>query len=161
MISGGIEHNSEYASRLVTVADSVGEEMACVLYDPQTSGGLLMSVPEERTGALVSRLLDRGVGCASIIGRIVSESEGHILVRRRAEGKAVRIACEKEEQTMAEVSSEGRASDAHAECCASGPDVSTIVGTTSAEDRFSDFMREASSPGAIPLRTKELMAVAL
>jgi selenide,water dikinase len=50
-----------------------------VLADAQTSGGLLMSVPETRVESLMNALRARGVTSAAIIGRIVEGSA--ILVR--------------------------------------------------------------------------------
>jgi selenide,water dikinase len=51
-----------------------------VLCDPQTSGGLLMSVPEESAGTMRVALESRGV-LASLIGRVVAGEPGAIAVR--------------------------------------------------------------------------------
>jgi len=40
-----------------------------VALDPQTSGGLLIALPEDRAAALVSDLEAHGVGAARVIGR--------------------------------------------------------------------------------------------
>ena len=42
-----------------------------VLCDAQTSGGLLISVPEERAAALTRSLEKNGAACAAVIGRVV------------------------------------------------------------------------------------------
>jgi selenide,water dikinase len=83
MISGAIERNREYASQYVTVADGVTEEMECAMYDPQTSGGLLIAAPEEKVAVLMKRLKDRRVKHAAIIGKVISNSKGKILLKKK------------------------------------------------------------------------------
>jgi len=51
-----------------------------VLCDPQTSGGLLMSVPEESSAEMRVALSGRGVD-ASVIGRVIAGEPGTIAVR--------------------------------------------------------------------------------
>ena len=82
MISGGVERNIEHSSEIVSVADGVSEEIIYVLYDPQTSGGMLISILEPKAALLVSKLKERGVACAQIIGRITGKSSGEITVRK-------------------------------------------------------------------------------
>jgi len=81
MISGAIERNREYASQYVSVAKEINEELENVFYDPQTSGGLLIAIKEEDAEALVTRLKDRGIEHATIIGKIVSKSKGKIILK--------------------------------------------------------------------------------
>ena len=52
-----------------------------VLYDPQTSGGLLVSIPEEMAEDYMESILKRGVDEARIVGRVVEESEKRIIVK--------------------------------------------------------------------------------
>ena len=81
MISGAIERNMEFASQYVTVSPGVSKERETVLYDPQTSGGLLMAVHPDRSKELVARLKTNGISHTSIIGKVVSKSEGKILLK--------------------------------------------------------------------------------
>jgi hypothetical protein len=46
-----------------------------MIYDPQTSGGLLLSLPKERADALLLELKD-----AKRIGRVTAASPGRILL---------------------------------------------------------------------------------
>jgi hypothetical protein len=48
---GGLKNNREYLGEKVT-ADGVGPEDLLPLHDPQTSGGLLVAVPEERASGV-------------------------------------------------------------------------------------------------------------
>jgi len=87
IISGAIERNKEYASKFVSVAKDIGEEMELVLYDPQTSGGLLISAAEEKADSLVSRLKKKGIEQAAVIGKVISKSEGKILLKKSQKRK--------------------------------------------------------------------------
>jgi selenide, water dikinase len=68
---GGLKNNREYLGDKVT-ADGVGEEDLLPLYDPQTSGGLLIAVPEERAPAFVRALEGRGT-LAAEVGEVVED----------------------------------------------------------------------------------------
>jgi selenide,water dikinase len=66
---GGLKSNREYLEERV-FADGVGTNDLLPLYDPQTSGGLLVAVPEERADEFVSSLEAHGEsGC--LVGMIV------------------------------------------------------------------------------------------
>jgi selenide,water dikinase len=83
VISGAVERNREAAARRVERAAGVGEEYEDLLYDPQTSGGLLMCVSEGKAARVLARVRARGADKAAIIGRIVAKSEGKILLGKR------------------------------------------------------------------------------
>ena len=42
-----------------------------LLYDPQTSGGLLLALPEDQARKLLRQLHEAGIAEAAIIGRMV------------------------------------------------------------------------------------------
>ena len=54
------------------VEEAVALEVSDLLFDPQTAGGLLISIPEERGVELVRRLNDRGIPGA-VIGQVQSK----------------------------------------------------------------------------------------
>ena len=163
MISGAVERNKEYASQYVNVADDISEEMQYVLCDPQTSGGVLMAIVEEKAESLLRRLKQRGIEYASVIGKVVSKSEGKILLKKSPASVTPKIVTpEKKEEVQAEVpTSTCCEQETHAECCASPPEISVEKSASKMKEKFSDFMREVVSEGAISLRNKELMAIAL
>src|ERR1017187_495467 len=51
-IPGGLKNNREYASCVVETARDLPPEVEDLLYDPQTSGGLLITLPEADAAAL-------------------------------------------------------------------------------------------------------------
>ncbi len=70
---GGLKSNREYLENRVT-ADGASQDDLLPLYDPQTSGGLLVAVPGARVSALVGAFDKRGVSGA-VVGEVV-ESAG-------------------------------------------------------------------------------------
>jgi selenide,water dikinase len=69
---GGLKSNREYLEGRV-VADGVGRDGLLPLYDPQTSGGLLVAVPQERASEFASSLDEHGAQGA-LIGEVVGEA---------------------------------------------------------------------------------------
>ncbi|HEX4834831.1 MAG TPA: AIR synthase-related protein, partial [bacterium] len=63
--------------------EGIEEEARVLLSDAQTSGGLLMAVPEERVDRLVRALRDRAVPAAAVVGEIVGPGRGEITVTPR------------------------------------------------------------------------------
>jgi selenide,water dikinase len=55
-IPGGLKNNKEFASCVVESAREIPPEIENLLYDPQTSGGLLISMPEKDAAALLDQL---------------------------------------------------------------------------------------------------------
>lgn len=55
-IPGGLRNNRDFASCVVELTRELPEEIENLLYDPQTSGGLLISLPEKDAAALTQQL---------------------------------------------------------------------------------------------------------
>ena len=68
---GGLKSNREYLENRVS-ADGASQDDLLPLYDPQTSGGLLVAVPGARASALVGALRERGVMGADV-GEVVEQ----------------------------------------------------------------------------------------
>ena len=67
-LTGGCRRNREYLAPHLSVGRSVAADLAEVAMDPQTSGGLLIAVPEARSEELVAALRQRGMAQAARIG---------------------------------------------------------------------------------------------
>lgn len=70
---GGLKSNREYLEGRV-FADGVGTNDLLPLYDPQTSGGLLVAVPHEKVSAFVDSL-QKGGTSGAVVGEVV-EGQG-------------------------------------------------------------------------------------
>ena len=84
VISGAVERNREYASAFVKRAKGVAEEFETLLYDPQTSGGLLIAVRKSKAASLLATLHKKGVESATIIGRVTRKGPAKIVLRGKA-----------------------------------------------------------------------------
>lgn len=71
--------NRDYTSGGVVLDGGVSKEMGRVLFDPQTSGGLLIALPAAEGEALVRTLHARGVHAAAVIG-VAATGPGDITV---------------------------------------------------------------------------------
>ena len=80
-VAGGLHRNREFRKDMVDIAKDVQKYLADILFDPQTSGGLLIAVPEEKAANLLKRLHRESVAEAAIIGEVVAEPKGRIIVR--------------------------------------------------------------------------------
>ncbi len=72
-LAGGLTNNREFVGACVTFADSVVQEFRDLLYDPQTSGGLLISIAAEAVEVALDALERRGVR-ARAIGRVLPKT---------------------------------------------------------------------------------------
>jgi selenide, water dikinase len=78
-IPAGGRTNREHFEKGVSVSPGVDGVLVDLLYDPQTSGGLLIAVSESTTPGLISALAAAGV-VAARIGRAIAGVEARILV---------------------------------------------------------------------------------
>jgi selenide,water dikinase len=69
-VPGGSRRNLEYALAVTHFADAISEPLRLVLADAQTSGGLLLVLPEKAATAALAALADGGVLRAAVIGTI-------------------------------------------------------------------------------------------
>jgi selenide, water dikinase len=82
-VSGGTRANTD-RMRGVTVLDpAVPAELAVLLHDAQTSGGLLLAAPRQAAPALLADLRARDLP-AALIGEVVAGEPGHIDVHHRS-----------------------------------------------------------------------------
>ena len=71
IVTGGAGRNRRYLAGKVTVADDISEELGHVLFDPQTSGGLLFTVAPGQTSDVEARFEDAGMAVWRI-GEVVA-----------------------------------------------------------------------------------------
>jgi selenide,water dikinase len=80
LIPAGAYKNREFRSAMVDIAATVPRSRQDVLFDPQTSGGLLISVAGDQADALVGGLKAAGMAEAALIGEVVDGPEEKIHV---------------------------------------------------------------------------------
>ncbi len=74
LIPGGGGRNREFFGPSVKIQEDVAGEIATLAFDPQTSGGLLIAVPEADSLGLLADLHRAGVTEAVIVGRASNPS---------------------------------------------------------------------------------------
>lgn len=80
-VPGGTRANTEHLAEFITVEPDVPEDLAILLHDAQTSGGLLIAVPAEAdVAAVVAELRGYDLPAASV-GRVVEGTAGQVRVR--------------------------------------------------------------------------------
>lgn len=77
-VPAGLSANREFAECIARDVGNIDESVRLLMYDPQTSGGLLVSVEASNTHALVHALHEAGVP-AQQIGHVVTGKPGIIL----------------------------------------------------------------------------------
>jgi selenide,water dikinase len=80
LIPAGAYSNRTFSDGWVDFSYNVNQNVQDVLYDPQTSGGLLIAVTARDAEQLVSELKDNGVNCAAIVGEVVANPANRIIV---------------------------------------------------------------------------------
>lgn len=84
VVPGGTQNNIEFVSGKVEWTSEISSTQQVLLCDAQTSGGLLISVPEKNAGELLTKLSENGVSGSAIIGKITKRGKGKIVVKSRA-----------------------------------------------------------------------------
>jgi len=157
LLPGAIERNYEYASAWVRILDERNPENLPILYDPQTSGGLLIAMPPTDAEVFIKEMTALGHKVVSIIGSIIKKSG--------AEGEVIIVNSE-----LSNFVGNPEKDDKEEPCCCSSPPSLAEEGVPQASEKknllatqqiFADFMKEANREGLIDARSKRLMAIAL
>jgi selenide,water dikinase len=80
LVPAGSYRNREFREGIVDFAANVDRVIQDVLFDPQTSGGLLISVGNASAEDLLRALREKGVQDATIVGEVLSEPKERIVV---------------------------------------------------------------------------------
>ena len=78
-VPGGLKANRSFAESCVEFDDAVPEEIRTLLFDPQTAGGLLISVAEKDAERLVAALRNSGIDAVEI-GEVIPKQKPLIRV---------------------------------------------------------------------------------
>ena len=80
LIPAGAYKNREFSEQMITFAETVPRTLQDLLFDPQTSGGLMISVSDLQCDDLISALKEGGIADAARIGDVVDSQEEVISV---------------------------------------------------------------------------------
>lgn len=80
LVPAGAYKNREFFECHVDFATGVDPLIQDILFDPQTSGGLLICIDGDRADGLLQALKQRGVHDAAIVGQVDSEPKEQIFV---------------------------------------------------------------------------------
>ncbi len=80
LVPAGTYNNREFREGMVDFAPSVDSLVQDVLFDSQTSGGLLICVDRENADELLEKLRQKGMDNAAIIGDVATEPKGRIVI---------------------------------------------------------------------------------
>ena len=81
LVPGGTHRNKEFRLSMIEHAGVIDDDIWNILFDPQTSGGLLISIASADADTLIENLHRHGIEDAAIIGELIEESMGRITVR--------------------------------------------------------------------------------
>jgi len=81
-VPGGTRRNLEFFSKHIEFKDSIQNHQKLMLADAQTSGGLLISLPEKDAHSLSSFYKKRSIGFLQIIGKFKSSKNPKITINR-------------------------------------------------------------------------------
>lgn len=172
ILPGAIERNQEYSMAWIHCLDGQAEKNLTALYDPQTSGGLLISMPESRAESYMEAMRRRGHESTSIIGRIREmerdQGEGKVLVTNTklekliGKGDVIEVTAKKKENpsTRKEVRKSVETPAVDVACCDNPPHLE-VASHQDAMPIFMDFMSKAGADGLVDARAKKLIWVAL
>jgi len=79
-LPGGLKNNRDFVADCVSFAESVSREDRDLLFDPQTSGGLLIAISPDSADSAISSLHQHGV-TARRIGKVITKTNPLLFVR--------------------------------------------------------------------------------
>jgi selenide,water dikinase len=79
-LPGGLKNNRDFIGDCVRFAEGVRQEYRDLLFDPQTSGGLLIAISPESAEAAISALGSHGVS-ARHLGKVITKTNPLLFVR--------------------------------------------------------------------------------
>jgi selenide,water dikinase len=80
LVPAGAYRNRDFRLFMVDFAPTVNRILQDVLFDPQTSGGLLICVAPQRAEDLLKSLKAKGVQDSALVGEVITEPKERIIV---------------------------------------------------------------------------------
>jgi selenide,water dikinase len=80
MVPGGAYCNRDHFGPAISISPKIPESERIILFDPQTSGGLLIALPQAVGETLLRRLKEKGIQEAALVGEVISPEKNLISV---------------------------------------------------------------------------------
>lgn len=80
LVPGGSYKNREFRESIIEFPSSLEPLYMDIMFDPQTSGGLLICTDRKCADELLERLMKKGMDRAAVIGEVISEPKEKILI---------------------------------------------------------------------------------
>jgi len=80
LVPAGTHRNWDFRRDMVQAGGGLPDYLRDVLFDPQTSGGLLISVPADKADRLLARLHEVGIVEARLVGEVLQEPKDRVIV---------------------------------------------------------------------------------
>ncbi len=77
-IPGGLNDNRKTFDKDVDIKIDLDQDLETIFYDPQTSGGLLISAPPEKAEKILQELHSEGIESAAVIGEVTEKQDNYI-----------------------------------------------------------------------------------
>jgi selenide,water dikinase len=81
MLTSGDKTNREYVGADIEITKALAENLVKLFFDPQTAGGMLISIPQDRSQLLLDRLWE-DYPRARVIGRVTDRASQSIIFKR-------------------------------------------------------------------------------
>lgn len=80
IVPAGSKRNRKYRENQVTGIEKIDPVLLDILFDPQTSGGLLVALEHDEAEEYVDKLKANGISQATIIGEFIDEYKGEVII---------------------------------------------------------------------------------
>ncbi len=167
VVPGAVERNREAVPPGMVDLSELRDAQQSILFCPETSGGLLVFLPSGKAKSFVAALGNGGLD-ASIIGTVVEKRKGGLLTVKSAKSEKYSSLKAPKRPSAVTKAAETKPAAGGASCCAGAAAV--VEEATSGSSRrpqpsslsaFQSYMSFVMAPGAIDLKNKKLMALAL
>lgn len=81
-VPAGAHRNRAYRKEMIVIPDDFDPVLRDILFDPQTSGGLLIGCRQQDSYRLITQLKNEGVECAALIGEAITDSGEKIVLKK-------------------------------------------------------------------------------
>jgi selenide,water dikinase len=80
IVPGGLIRNRKFREKQLEITPECPDWLVDILFDPQTAGGLLISLPDPQAADLLNRMHAAGIAEAAIVGEVIAAPAGKILL---------------------------------------------------------------------------------